>query len=240
MVKFLRSAGILAAMALLLASCSKSSSTSPQTAPKLTAPTFSGPVPTTPPSDTSSGYAGYAYATGVAGLFNATSQGYLGLYTGSGTQSGNTWTWTYSANGLSATWTATLNGSNYDWKLVETGTEGGVPVTNWTALSGTESTDGKSGTWTLYYPPAAVIAYQVSWSTSSTGVLTGTIVANDTTGAQQLKYDFTENPDKSGELKVYYGTGAQMVWDVIWNADGSGHYTEWDDTGTVVATGTWS
>lgn len=242
MMRFLKGAGILVGLALILSSCSKSSSpTSSQTAPKLTAPTFSGPAPSTPPSDTSSGYQGYFYATTVADLFTATAQSYMGMYTGNGTQSGNSWTWTYSAGGFTATWTATLSGSNYDWKLVYNGTDNQVNYSNWTAISGSETTDGKSGNWTIYYPPTTVAAYQLSWSTESNGTLTGTIVVNnDTTGAVESKQVFTNNTDKSGELVVYYGNGPQKEWDITWKADGSGEYTMWDDQGNVVGTGSWS
>ncbi len=242
MVKFLRSAGVLVAMALLLASCSKSSSTSPSgTAPTLTAPTFSGPVTSTPPSDTSSGYAGYAYATGVATLFNETSAGFMNYFKGNAAQSGNSWTWSSTSGGFTATWTATSSSSGYDWKLVYNGVLGNVTFSNWTALSGSESTDGKSGSWTIFYPPTTVPVYQLSWSTASNGTITGTILANnDTTGAVESKQVFTNNPDKSGELVVYYGNGPQKEFDIIWNADGSGHYTMWDDQGNVAANGTWS
>ncbi len=236
MVKFLRSAGVLVAMALLLASCSKSSSTSPSgTAPKLAAPTFFGPD-TSAAADTS--YGAY-YANYVATLFNATSSTYMGFFTGNGTQTGNTWSWTYTYSGFTATWSATSSSSGYDWKLMYNGTQGGVTFSNWTALSGSETTDGKSGSWTIYYPPTTIAAYQVTWSTASSGIITGTItINNDTTGAMEEKQVFTNNPDKSGELKVY--TGTALTLDVIWTSTGSGTWTEWDDTGTIIGAGSWS
>jgi hypothetical protein len=239
MLNFLKSAGVLVAMALLLASCSKSSSTSSGgTAPTLAAPTFSGPSSTSATSDTS---AGAIYAKSVASLFNATSATYMGYFAGNGKQSGNTWSWTYTYGGFTATWSATSSSSGYDWKLVYNGVEGGVTFSNWTALSGSETTDGKSGSWTIFYPPTTVAAYQLTWSTASNGTLTGTIVVNnDTTGSVELKQVFTNNTDKSGELVVYYGNGPQEEYDIIWNADGSGHYTMWDEQGVVVANGTWS
>ncbi len=239
MSNFLKSAGVLVAMALLLASCSKSSSTSSGgTAPKLAAPVFTGPTSTSSTADTSTGA---MYAKQVAGLFNATSSTYMGFFTGNGTQNGNTWTWSYSAGGFTATWSATSSSSGYDWKLVYNGVQGNETFSNWTALSGSETTDGKSGSWTIFYPPTTVAAYQLTWSTASNGTLTGTIVVNnDTTGSVELKQVFTNNPDKSGELVVYYGNGPQEEFDIIWNADGSGHYTMWDEKGNVAANGTWS
>ncbi len=237
MLNFLKSAGVLAVAALLLAGCSKSSSTSSGgTAPTLAAPTFTGPSSTSASADTSFGA---TYANSVAGLFNATSAAYLGFYSGNGTQSGNTWTWTYSQGGFTATWSATASGSSYDWKLVYNGTLEGVNYSNWTALSGTETTDGKTGNWAIYYPPTTVVAYQVTWSTASNGTLTGTIVANDSTGAEQLKYEFTNNSDKSGELKIYTG-GTVLTLDVTWTSTGSGQWIEYDDQGVEIGAGSWT
>jgi hypothetical protein len=106
-------------------------------------------------------------------------------------------------------------------------------------INGTESSDGKTGSWAIYYTNTAITAFKITWSTSSSGTLTGTIVGNDTTGTLEDKYVFTNNPDKSGELVLYTGTVETL--DVVWASDGSGHYTEWDDTHTnIVATGTWS
>ncbi len=233
--------GTIVLLAGLVASCSKSSSpTSGGTAPVLKAPTFAGPSTTSASSDTS---IGAQTSISAAALFNATASGYLGFYTGAGSQSGNTWTWAYSVQGFTATWTATSSSSGYNWKLVYNGTlaSNGSSTTfsNWTVINGSESSDGKTGSWTIYYPNTATVAYQVSWSTDASGTLTGTIVANDTTGTLQAKYVFTNKTDKSGELKYY--TGTVLTLDATWTSSGSGQYTEWDDTGTtVIASGTWS
>jgi hypothetical protein len=238
MLNLLKSAGVFVAMALLLAGCSKSSTSTGGTAPKLAAPTFSGPSSTSSTADTSSGA---IYAKSVASLFNATSSTYMGFFAGNGTQSGNTWSWTYTYGGFTATWSATSSSSGYDWKLVYNGVQDNVTFSNWTALSGSETTDGKSGSWTIFYPPTTVAAYQLTWSTGSDGTLTGTIqVNNDTTGSVEYKQVFTNKTDKSGELVVYYGSGPQKEWDIIWNADGSGSYTMWDEQNNAVASGTWS
>ena len=228
------------ALAIFLASCSKSSSTSPGTAPTLTAPTFAGPNTTSPTADTS---IGASTAKEAALIFNATTAAYLGYYTGTGVYANNTWKWSYSVQGFTATWTATSGSNGYDWKLVYNGTlasnSGSTTFNNWTVVSGNESTDGKTGSWTIYYPNTTIVGFQVSWSTSSSGTLTGTIVGNDSTGTQEDKYVYTNNADKSGELVLYTGTVETL--DVVWASDGSGHYTEWDDTHTnIVATGTWS
>lgn len=242
MLRNLTQMGLLLILAALVASCSKSSNSTGTngTAPTLKAPTFAGPSTTSPTADTS---IGATTAISAAALFNATTSLYLGYYAGNAIQSGNSWTWTYSVQGFTATWTATLGSNGYNWKLVYNGTltSNGTSTTfnNWTVVNGSESNDGKTGSWTIYYPNTTIVGFQVTWSTSSSGTLTGTIVGNDTTGTLESKYVYTNNPDKSGELVLYTGTVETL--DVVWASDGSGHYTEWDDTHTnIVATGTWS
>ncbi len=236
MINALKRAGLLLLAAAFLASCSKSSSTGPSgTAPTLTAPTFAGPTSTSSTADTSYGA---IYAKSAASLFNATASTFMGFYGGTASQSGNAWEWSYSAGGFTAHWSATSSGDGYDWKLVYNGSLQSVAYSNWTALSGHESTDGKTGNWTIYYENTSTIAYQVSWTTASDGTLSGTIVSIDSSGTLESKDEFTNKTDKSGELKVY--TGSVMTLDVKWNADGSGTYTEYDDTGAVKGSGSWT
>lgn len=244
MSKLVAGVGTAIIAGLLLVGCSKS--TSPGgTAPVLKAPTFAGPSSTSATADTSQGA---ATAKQYASLFNAYVTGYLGFYTANGgTQSGNTWTWTYTQiQGFTATWSATSSSNGYNWKLVYNGTltSGGSSETfsNWTVLNGNETTDGKSGSWTLYYVNSTIAAYAVTWSTSSTGTLTGTIIVNDTTGAQVAKQVFTNNTDKSGELVVYEGpaSGAVQVLDVKWTSTGSGTWTSFDPTTGETNSGSWS
>ena len=128
--------------------------------------------------------------------------------------------------------------SGYNWSLVFNGSNATANYNNFTALSGTESTDGSSGNWSIFYPNEKTAEYALTWSTSSTGVLTGKIVENDTTGTAFQKDVITENKDKSGELVEYSGT--VETWDIKWNANGSGSYTEWNLDGTVADSGTWS
>jgi hypothetical protein len=238
MSKFKSRGGILFLVMLFIAGCSKSSNTATgnnSTAPTLKSPTFVGPSSTSSTADTS---LGYQVATSTASLFNVTAQSYLRFYTGNGMQSGNSWTWTYSAQGFTAIWTATSSPNGYKWTLVYNGTLGNITYNKWTALSGTESTDGKTGSWTIYYPNTAIVGYQVNWSTDISGVVSGTIVGNDSTGTLNAKYVFTNNPDKSGELVIYDHTA--KTFDIKWTSSGSGSYTEWDDQGKIVATGNWT
>ncbi len=238
MLRKLTNIGAVLMLAALVASCSKSSSSTGNnsTAPTLTAPTFAGPSSTSASADTS---VGATYAKSVAAEFNSVASGYLETYTGSGTQNGNTWTWSFTfSTGGTATWTATSGSNGYNWKLVYNGVTPIGTFSNWTLLSGTESSNGKTGSWTIYNTNTTIAEVQVSWSTDASGNLTGTIVANDTTGTLQSKEVFTNNADKSGSLIVYTGTVETL--DATWTSSGSGQYTAWNDDGTVSDSGTWS
>ena len=234
------SIGILFLTAMFMAGCSKSSSpTGPgNTAPTLSAPTFAGPD-SSASADTSSGA---RTADSIATVFNFTAGGYLSLFTGlSGSQSGNTWTWkhTYTIGG-NVTWTATSSSSGYDWKLVEDGTTPGGTFSNWIALNGSESTDGKTGNWVIYYPNSIQAADSVAWSTDASGILTGTVELYGPTGALLETLAFTNNKvSHSGELVIYVGAESPVlkVLDVNWTASG-GTWTEYY-AGTVVNTGHW-
>ncbi len=222
----------------LIAGCSsKSSTTGPgSTAPQLKAPQFKGPSSTSASADTS---AGAQMALAAAAEFNALSSGFMAYYVGSGTHAGNSWTWTYSDSGLVATWTATTSSNGYNWSLVFNGTSGGTTYNNSTLLSGTESTDGKSGNWTFYYPNSTTPEAVANWSTDGSGNLTGTILEYNTSGTLTAKWVFTDNVDKSGELVIY--TDNVLTWDVKWNSNGSGTWVAYDpSTGGESNSGSWS
>ncbi len=240
MSKRLTLIGLVLVLAAFVSSCSKSSSTSSGgTAPTLTAPTFAGPD-TSAATDTSEA----AYTAIIAAeTFNVISSGYVGLLTGhTGTQNGNTWTWnyTYPQTTATITWTATSSSSGYSWKLVENGTLSTVTYNNWTALTGYESTDGKTGNWIIYFDNSTNVQDSVGWSTAASGNLNGTILEYNTTGQVSSVLVFTENlTSHTGELVIYGGpiSAATKVWDISWTASG-GTWTEYYG-GTTVNTGHW-
>ena len=235
MLKLVTGAGLAVVVALMIAGCSKSNSTGPGgNAPQLVSPTFTGPTSTSATTDTSSGY---IYANTYASIFGLYDASFTAFFVGTGTQSGNTWSWTYTdpESHVTGKWSATSSSSGYNWSLVYSG---GPYTGNFTALSGSESTDGKTGDWSIFWDNTTHKEFEVSWTTDGSSNLTGTITTYDSSGVTALQKDVvTNNKDKSGELKEWAGT--QLTWDVIWNADGSGHYTEWDDQGNIVATGSW-
>jgi hypothetical protein len=172
------------------------------------------------------GFASYASAYGQAG----------------GTQNGNTWTWSATQGTFSYTMTAVKesNGS-YSWKLVLNGTPQGSPdgYDNWTAMEGSTSADGKSGSWTIYQVNSTIKAAYFIFSTDANGTLTADLTAYNDRGVEEGKYVFINNTDGSGELSFYDGT--VRVLKVTWIANGSGSWWTYNSTtGAETGTGTWS
>ncbi len=235
MIKSLRGAGILLALAFLLASCSKSSNPTGPAAkpPSLTAPTFKGP-----------GASADSVGQNVNGLaltFNTFAAGYTALISdaGSPSVSGNTWTWTINGGTYTITLTATQSDTTYLWKSVINGTYNGSLDKNWTAFQGSETASGSNGDWTLYNTNSTTPLSKVNWSTDSNGNLTGTIIGYDSTGTQTDKYVFVNNKDNSGELEEYTN-GSTLILKVTWTSSGAGAWWEYDDQGNLVGSGTWS
>lgn len=241
MFKIVRNVLLVLMIGVVIAGCSKSSSPANtigpgSSAPQLKTPQFKGPASTSASADTSQGA---LIAKSTAAEFNALTSGFMAFYSGSGTHSGNSWTWTFTENGLTGTWTATSSSTGYDWSFVENGTSGSTAYNNWTALSGTESSDGKSGSWTIYYTNTDTPEAVASWSTGGSGNLTGTVLVYNTSGTQTGKWIFTDNADNSGELKTY--SGSVLTWDIKWSSNGSGTWVEYDPyTGAEVNSGSWS
>lgn len=241
MSKTFKNVSLFLILGILVAGCSKSGSSGStvgpgSSAPQLKTPQFKGPSSTSATADTSQGA---LMATTTAAEFNALSSGFMAFYTGNSTHSGNSWTWTYTENGLKGTWTALSSSTGYNWSFVENGTSGSVTYNNWTALSGTESSDGKTGSWTFYYTNTDTPEAVASWTTDGSGNLTGTILEYNASGTQTGKWIFTDNSDNSGELKIYIEN--VLTWDVKWSSNGSGTWVEYDpNTGATVNSGSWS
>lgn len=240
MLRFLKSAGIVAAAAVLLTGCSKSSNPAGPNGqpPQLTAPTFGGPNVSSSGADTSS----VALSVNdLATTFNAVAAGYTKIFqqAGSPKQSGSTWTWSISTSAYSMTFTATQSDTTYNWTSVVNGTYQGIAYDNWTAFEGSETVSGANGNWTLFNSNATTPLSKVTWSTDGSGNRTGTIISYDSTGVQVGKYVFTNNKDNSGELEEYT-TGTTPVLKVTWTGNGSGAWWKYDDKGNVIASGTWS
>jgi hypothetical protein len=236
--------GFILLLALYLVGCSKSSnnpvssnnnSNSSNGAPTFMTPNFPGPNSKTSSADTSQGY--YEVNTEAA-LLDSGKALFTPYFKVTPTLTNQTWTWnntqTHNDTSLIAMVTAVKTSEGYNWDFTTT-FKTPSSTQSFDLLSGFETTKGDSGD----FSSSSIFGLKLNiyWSTNSTGDRYGNAVFG------QGKYVFTYNTDKSGYLKEYTqlqnGTWAQ-TWNIIWNADQSGSYTEWTSDGKVIAVGKWS
>lgn len=238
MKKHFSVAGLVAGMlALAIIGCSQNdkSLTQPQnTPPSLPSIAFTGP--NTGSQDPNAQQTKLHVQT-INGYTNI-----LAPFTGlQGTPNGNSWTWTYNVQNLTATLTVTQQSDgSYYWKLVLNGTDPNTNTTynNWTALDGTTSAGGKSGSFKGYTPNTTTPLAEFSWVTSSNGVLTGTFKLYDNTGGVISQIDIVNNSDGSGEVRL--STAGTLSFKAVWLANGSGQWWRYDANGNEIATGSWT
>ncbi len=235
--------GYIVILALLAAGCSKKGSnpTGPggsSSYPKLILPDVLAPQSSSSTADTSQGY---MEVNNDNSLLDSVTYSLSTHLTGTPTDSAGTWKWLVNdaADTVTSTLTATANSGEYYWTLVIASPELSIKF-----LAGLVAPDGKSGDLNfLYNPVSNVPAATYNWSTTSGGQLDGTIYVSNFLGIVGQKYVFTNNPDKSGTLnewRTLSGGSVVQTWNIIWNANQSGHYTEWDTTGAVVDSGNWN
>ncbi|MGH2567915.1 MAG: hypothetical protein ACRDGA_06210 [Bacteroidota bacterium] len=152
------------------------------------------------------------------------------------TQDGFTWTRTLQNLTIRLVAAKQLN-EGYTWKIIYNGSDSqGRTYNNWTLLDGTTTVDSKNATWIVYEDNTTVKTADFEWSTSSTGVLTGTFKLY-TGSAVATQIVLTSNPDNSGELKLYDGT--VIVYRSLWQANGSGQWWRYDSSGQITSSGSW-
>ncbi len=225
------------AVALLVAGCNKNNNPLDTSgAPSFPSLTLKGP-------NTNSSDAHAQETKSTIATFNAeTSPTYVALLTAvNPTQSGNTWTWTSVQGTLTLTTSATKqNDGSYAWSVKLNGTDPFTDSTynNWVAITGTSTSDNKTGNFNTYNPNTTVLLGNVAWSTGADSVLTATLTSYNN-GTLTGKGVVVNNPNSTGELDLY--TGTVLTYKSIWKADGTGTWYTYDaTTGNQTGTGTWS
>lgn len=151
------------------------------------------------------------------------------------TREGNSWKWTYTAGGVTYTYTGTKQADgSVQWRY----TMNGGGYNNWTVLEGSTSGDGKSGSFKAYEENSTRIDVELSWSTTAANVLTG-IWKDYENGILDERIELVNNPDNSGELKLYNRQNV-LTLRILWQANGSGQWWEYNDNGVQTGSGSWS
>lgn len=151
----------------------------------------------------------------------------------------NTWTWTYVNRTLTLVLTATsqIDGT-YLWNLLFDGTDplDGTAYSQWLGVEGVTSADGKTGSGKIYVRNKSSVGSEFSWVTTNS-ILTGTLkpYINNTAVGQTI---VVNNPDNSGEVRVY--SGSILIYKSVWQANGSGQWWTYDANGVQTGTGSWT
>lgn len=201
-------------VALVLAGCEKKATTEPDTTTPPTIPTVQFSSPSA--SGDQCTQTAYTYVQ----IANAMSL-YGTMFTGqTPTRNGDVWTWQVTDGPLTVRVTATKTSSGYQWQMIINGTDtDGTVYNNWVALQGNSSADGKSGSWTIFEDNTTVIAAQFVWSTSSAGVLTGTLTVYSQ-GQQSYRLVAVSNANGSGSVTYSMYSNGQWVqqFNATWSA----------------------
>lgn len=147
--------------------------------------------------------------------------------------SGKVWTWSSQGNTV---WIEFLDDEfGYQWKMY---LQGGEYTTKTLVIEATQDKLGLEGTMKIYSPEVvgAVVVY--TWEKVGTSV-SATLLFNG--GDESLFFAITADESGAGSLKIYYGASASAtkIFDITWNASGTGSWWAKDpDTGEI-ATGTF-
>ncbi len=201
-------------VALVFSGCEKKGTTEPSVTPP-TIPTVQFSSPSA--SGDQCTQTAYSYVQ----IANAMSL-YTMMFAGqTPTRNGDIWTWQVTQGSLTVRVNATITSTGLQWQMIFNGTDpsDSTVYNNWVALQGTSSTDGKSGSWTIYDDNTTVIAAQFVWETSSAGVLTGTFTGYYQ-GQQSYRFVAVSGANGSGSVTYSMYTNGQWVqqFRATWNA----------------------
>jgi hypothetical protein len=227
--------GLTVAVMLLVAGCSKNESSPTETqsmSPPLPNIVFKGP-------GSSANDPSLLLMRSYVSTLNSFAITLAPLAFSTPVQTAGTWTWTNINKTLTLVLTAsTQNDGTYLWKLVFDGVDptDGTAYDHWLGVDGTSSADGKTGSGKTYVRNKTQVSSEFNWATTN-NILTGTLkpYINGIAFGQTV---VVNNPDNSGELRVY--TGSFLVYKAVWQTNGSGQWWSYDANGIQIGTGTWT
>jgi hypothetical protein len=227
--------GATLAIMLLVAGCSKNESSPTEaqpSSPQLPSIVFKGP-------GSNASDAGLIMMRSYVANVNSFAIALAPFAVTTPVQSGSTWTWTIVNKTLTLVLTATNQGDGtYQWKLVFDGVDptDGTTYDHWLGVEGASSADGKTGNGRSFVRNKSLVASEFNWTVTN-NVLTGTLKPY-VNGAAIGQTVVVNNPDNSGELRVYIGS--TLITKAVWQANGSGQWWSYDANGVQTGTGTWA
>ncbi len=231
---------------MLLGGCSKDDDTT-NVSPQKDPPVYAGKTVTPPDALIQSSDPGAQEAAMYISMANSFANMAGGYMTPPGKSSGfkstngdgPPWVYSWDVNDESGTYTITLtineDSEGSDWNMKITGVVDGNTFTNFTYISGWQSSDGKAGNFTIYDWDTQDIAFTMSWTTDDNNVYTLTVEF-----PEDSKIVITSNPDNSGTIEFYEWTGNDfgLSFKAVWDTAGHGEYWEYEN-GEVTEHGTW-
>lgn len=183
--------------------------------------------------------------------------------------SGNCWTWTYSHAACTWTYAICEITDGYEWTLTLNGDCGDGLYDNWVAIRGTTNADGTSGSFRVYADGSTEVAGAWTWTTAADGKSGSCTFYEGDIDPQNIcaTLEWAENDDGSeditwivpeelkwvthvnasgnaGSMHIYdWDDDADEWWltcKIIWNSDGTGLMTYYDEDGNITTGETWS
>jgi hypothetical protein len=149
------------------------------------------------------------------------------------TYSNGKWTWIYNKDSLTITLTAVSNpDETVSWELILDGTETltNTVFSNWTAMAGTTSKDGSSGSWVIYFANSTQVAGNAEWQIDSQGDVTARLTTGD------LIIEAQGSQDGSGAVTITQN--GEKLFESTWTATG-GTWTYYNPETGETQTGAW-
>lgn len=153
------------------------------------------------------------------------------------------WTKTWKLpNGLSVIMEYSENNSNFGWIIYLDGTNGSSTYNKWKYLEARETVESKEGFFNIFTP-----GFDNSWPgtklnyfNQQNGNYKVNILESDVNVNQPVEeHMITVKQDNSGDIELYsYDTGSKILKQLTtWTANGTGHWTRYDNEGNVVLEG---
>lgn len=157
----------------------------------------------------------------------------------------------------------------YSWELRFDGNCEGIEYDDWVAFSGTSDEEGLTGEIVYYLTNTADVLGAFTWNNAQNGLsggvdwYQGEIIEENRSASfdwvwngddsMELTWEtFGESPSKweahlgadgtDGTLTIYLWTGTEYYKssELIWNADGSGSFTTYDENGNIIEEDSWT
>jgi hypothetical protein len=158
------------------------------------------------------------------------------IYSEQADQQGEDWIYNWTSEGINYRLIISNNSDqSVSWTITMDGSSDNVTYDNYTLMEGTRSSDGKEGSWKAYaFDGSGTLEFNLDWVEDEDGVLTAELELPE----DNMRYLIVEHPDGTGTIRRY--ENGTMTFTSTWdNNEGSGQYSEYDEDGNELDSGSW-